>query len=229
MAIKLSKRLQTVADMVDPGVFLADIGSDHAALPIRLVQSGKVPYAMAVENKVGPFVRMKANIDASGLGNQIKAVNADGISRISDGVNCLTICGMGGLLTCEILEAHPEKLVNVRSIILDPHTDLRAVRERVTALGYHIQNEKMVYEDRVYYSIIKFCRGLPKSPYSQADLLFGPINRKMHDQVYVEWISLQRKKVSDILNKGLSPQARERYLSLYRLLAAELKAAESEE
>lgn len=229
MAGKLSKRLSAVADLVDSGCFLADIGSDHAALPIHLVRTGKIQYAMAVENKVGPFVRMKANIDSSGFANQIRAVNADGISKISDGVNCLTLCGIGGLLTCEILEAHPEKLVNVRSIILDPHTDLRAVRERVTALGYHIQDERIVYEDKVYYSIIKFCRGLPKRPYSQVDLLFGPINRRDKTPVYLEWIELQRKKVSDILNKGLSEKSREMYLALYRLLAAEVKAASPSE
>lgn len=223
MAKKLSKRLQAVASFVEPGSYLADIGADHASLPIYLVSTGRISYAMAVENKIGPFVRMKGNIEASGYSSSIHPSMSDGISHISDEVNCLTLCGMGGLLACEILEAHPEKLFGVQSIILDPHTDLKAVRERVSALGFHISDETMVYEDKIYYSIIKFVSGAPKRPYTQSELLFGPVNIRKRDAVFLEWMELQRKKVSDILNKGLSQASRERYLNLYRLIAQELK------
>ena len=43
--IKLSDRLQTIYDMVSFNNVVADIGSDHALLPIALVSSGKVTRA----------------------------------------------------------------------------------------------------------------------------------------------------------------------------------------
>ena len=168
-------------------------------------------------------MRMKGNIDAAGLSSSIIPSMSDGISAISDEVNCLTLCGMGGLLSCQILEAHPEKLFGISSIILDPHTDLKAVRERVSALNFHIADETMVYEDKIYYSIMKFVPGGPKRPYTQSELLFGPVNIRKREPIFLEWMELQLKKVADILNKNLSQAARERYLNLHRLIAYELK------
>ena len=40
---ELSKRLQAVADLVTPGMRLADVGTDHAYIPIYLTQNGLVP------------------------------------------------------------------------------------------------------------------------------------------------------------------------------------------
>ncbi|MGM9813832.1 MAG: tRNA (adenine(22)-N(1))-methyltransferase [Candidatus Enteromonas sp.] len=222
MARKLSKRLQTIADLVEPGCFLADVGSDHALLPIHLVQSGKISWAMAIENKIGPFLHMSAAIKDAELNAKIFASKSDGISVLADGVNALAVCGMGGLLSCKILESHPENLQNIQSIVLDPHRDLEAVRRRVTALGYYIDDERMVYEDKIYYSIIRFKKGKPSRPYALADYLFGPILRKRRDEVFLEWLEAQLKKINAILNKNLGKEARSKYLALYRLVRDEI-------
>ena len=64
---RLSARLQAIAEMVEPGSYLADVGSDHALLPIHLVESGKISWAMAIENKIGPYLHMTQAIDEAGL------------------------------------------------------------------------------------------------------------------------------------------------------------------
>lgn len=226
---RLSARLQAIADMVEPGSYLADVGSDHALLPIHLVETGKISWAMAIENKIGPFLRMTQAIDEAGLNGRISSSKSDGISVLRDGVNTLAICGMGGLLSCDILESGRKNLDQIETIILDPHRDLEAVRRRVTALGFHIDDETMVYEDKIYYTIIRFKKGAPASPYSVPDCLFGPILRKKRGETFVRWLENQKKTLNGLLNKDLGKEARERYLSLYRLVRDEIQSGDESE
>ena len=226
MPKRLSARLSAIASMVPKGAYLADIGSDHAWLPIFLVESGKIDWAMAIDNKVGPVLRMKANVAASKAANHIICSHSDGISAIGDAVDTLAVCGLGGLLSCEILEAHPEKLANIDAIIMDPHRDLIAVRRRVTELGFHIEDEEMVHEDRSYYTVIKFVRGMPNKPYTPNELAFGPVLMKKKGPVYLEWLQAQKLKLKKLLNTPNLPDGkRNNYLATYRAVAAQIDAA----
>ena len=45
--MELSKRLRAVADLVTAGYQVADIGTDHAYIPIFLTETGKTDYAVA--------------------------------------------------------------------------------------------------------------------------------------------------------------------------------------
>ena len=226
MPKKLSARLRLIASMVPSGAYLADIGSDHAWLPIFLIESGKINWAMAIDNKLGPFMRMKDNVAHSGAANHIVCSHSDGISAIKDAVDTLAVCGLGGLLSCEILEARPEKLANIDAIIMDPHRDLIAVRRRVTELGFHIEDEEMVHEDRSYYTVIKFARGMPSKPYTPNELAFGPVLMKKKGPVYLEWLQAQKLKLKKLLNTPNLPDGkRNNYLATYRAVAAQIDAA----
>lgn len=223
MPKKLSQRLKTVTAMVPKGAYLADIGSDHAWLPIHLIESGKIDWAMAIDNKMGPFLRMRENVAKSPkAANRVVCSRSDGISEIADSVNTLTICGVGGLLACQMLESHPEKLINISTIIIDPHRDLVAVRKRVCELGYHIADEEMVYEDHVFYSIIRFVKGFPEIPYTNNELAFGPVLMKKGGSNYFAWLSAQKEKLKKILNGDLPKEKRDFYLKTYRAVSIEL-------
>lgn len=225
--VKLSARLEAVAKMVPQGTYLADVGSDHAYLPISLIQRGIISYAQAIENKMGPFLRMQGNVDDAGLSSHIDVSLSDGLDKLNDGVQTLCLCGLGGMLTCQILEKNLDKLDNIKTIICDPHHDLVAVREKISALGYHISDEKMVYENKIYYTIIRFDKGDLDKPYNYHDLHFGPIARRERSQVFLDWIEINRKAVGEQLNKNLSPERKEAYLRLYRALASEAKGTAS--
>ena len=216
--------------MVPKGAYLADIGSDHAWLPIHLVETGRIDFAMAIDNKIGPFMRMKENVAHSGAANRIVCSHSDGIVGIGDSIDTLAICGLGGILSCEILESHPEKLGNIQAIIMDPHRDLIAVRKRVSELGFHIEDEEMVHEDRTYYTIIRFARGFPKVPYTPNELAFGPILMKKKGPVYLEWLLAQKAKISKLLNApNLPKERRDTYLATYRAVAAQIDAVNKSE
>ncbi len=224
MPRRLSKRLSAVAKMVDQGSYLADIGSDHAQLPIYLLEQGVISYAEAVENKTGPFVRMKGNITSYGYSSRVHCSLSDGLDELDEGADCVALCGIGGLLTCAILERGRDKLSHVDTIILDPHRDLREVRLRVSGLGYHLEDEEMVYEDKVYYTVMKWRKGAPNKPYTAAELTLGPVLLKKRSEVFLSFLSDQRRKINALLNKGLSKEAREHYMELYRMVTAALKA-----
>lgn len=217
---RLSARLQAIFDFVPKGAFVADIGADHALLTLALLESGKVSWAQAVENKSGPFIRMKANIDSSPYSSNVTCSKSDGLDELLEGVDCLVIAGMGGRLAAEILEKGKSKLDHVSTIILDPHTDLTYVRGKVVELGYFIQDEKMVYEDKVFYSIIRFEKGAPEKPYGKLELALGPCLLREKDPAFLKFVSEQQKKVGKVLDKGLPPEARRKYLNFYRVLKA---------
>ena len=223
---KLSARLASVARMVPGDAYLADVGSDHAYLPISLIEKGKISYAQAIDNKMAPFLRMKRNVEDSGLSAHIACSFSSGLDELQPDVDTLAICGVGGLLTCEILEKHQEKLDQIKTIILDPHRDLQAVRKRVAALGYHLVDEEMLYEGKIYYTIMKWEKGKPAKPYTQEELLFGPFVIKKKGQTFHDYLEIQLEKVNGILDGPLPKEKREPYLKLYRQIKKQLSRYE---
>ena len=110
--IKLSKRLQAIYDLVPQSNVLADIGSDHAFLPIALVLNGKVTRAYAVEVNEGPYDMTVKNIAKYNVENYITPMLSDGISELEVDVNTITICGMGGNLIVDILDSNKEEVTS---------------------------------------------------------------------------------------------------------------------
>ena len=226
---KLSKRLQTAYDFIPEGSVVADVGADHAQLTLALLESGKIEWAQAIENKVGPFIRMKAAIDRSPCASHVECTQADGLDELSSNVTCLAILGMGGRLIVEILERGEEKLDAIDTIVLDPHKDLVLVREKLVELGFRIEDEAMVLESGTYYTIIKAVKGRLKKPYTKAELAFGPVLLKKKGPVFLSFCQENLKKVGKNLDKGLSEDSRRKYLNLYRLLKKLIEESQSED
>ena len=80
--IRVSKRLKIIHDMVPKSV-AADIGSDHGKLMIALVESKTIVKGYAVENKEGPFERLKNCLTKSGVINKVTPLFSDGLSHSS--------------------------------------------------------------------------------------------------------------------------------------------------
>ena len=213
MQLKLSKRLEAIYDMVSQSNVVADIGSDHALLPIALVQSGKVTRAYASEVNEGPYDMSVKNIEKYGLTNYITAVLSDGISELEADVNCITICGMGGNLICDILDSNKDKLAHINEIIIQPNNNEETARIWLVNNGYDIENETIVYEDDVYYEVIKAIKRSPERRYSKEELYFGPLLLANKSEEFVgKWT-----RYKDYLNKVLV-QINNPELSNYKML-----------
>ena len=204
--IKLSKRLKIIHDMISESV-VADIGSDHGKLMIALVQSGKVKKGFAVENKEGPFERLRSNLIRYHVNDMVTPLFSDGIKDITRDVNTIVIAGMGGQTIVNILKAHPEKLISVQTIIIDAHTAVPLARKEICQMGFAIADEKIVKEDDIFYEIIKFIKA-EKAIISDEDLEFGPILRQEKSATFIEKYQSRIFEIDNIIAKGNLPDRR---------------------
>ena len=83
--MELSKRLSAVAALVTDGYRLADIGTDHAYIPICLAGTGRIPEAVAMDVNPGPLLRAEENIRMHGLEDRIKTRISDGFASLEKG------------------------------------------------------------------------------------------------------------------------------------------------
>ena len=156
MGVFLSKRLAAAADMVAPGSRVADIGTDHAYLPIWLVSEGMCPSAIAADLRPGPLLAAREHVREAGLDNRISLRLSDGLKEVAPGeVDTITITGMGGPLICRILEDGETVARSAKELILSPQSEVPGVRRFLLEHGYTIIDEAMVSEDGKYYVIIK--------------------------------------------------------------------------
>ncbi|MFB9325461.1 tRNA (adenine(22)-N(1))-methyltransferase TrmK [Paenibacillus aurantiacus] len=155
--MKLSKRLQTIADRVTPGSRTADIGSDHALLPVYLVQSGRVPSAIAGELNTGPYQAACKAAASAGLTAVIAVRQGDGLCVLHPGeADTVTIAGMGGSLMADILEAGrlSGKLEGVRELVLQPNVGEEFVRRWLVRHGWTLTDETVLEEDGRFYEVL---------------------------------------------------------------------------
>ena len=156
MKIELSKRLQAVADLVSPGMRLADIGTDHAYIPIYLMENEKIPQAIAMDINKGPLERAEEHIKAHGLEHQIQTRLSDGMAKLQAGeADCAVIAGMGGGLMIKILEEGRETAFQLQELVLQPQSELKKFRIYLLENGYRVLTEDIVCEDGKYYPMMK--------------------------------------------------------------------------
>lgn len=152
--INISERLKCVASLVNKGAMVADIGTDHAYLPIYLVQNGISNKVYACDVRKEPLRRAKLHIDEYGLSDKITTQLCDGLKGINKGdVDTVTICGMGGKLMKNILKAGIDKLGDNTQLVLSAQSELRDFRKYLLETGIDIKSEHMLLEDGKYYFI----------------------------------------------------------------------------
>ena len=109
--MKLPNRLQCIADMITNCTNLADIGTDHAFLPIYLLSENKIEFAVAADINAGPLAIARQNVKSHGKLNQVRLCLSDGFENIEENeVDTAVIAGMGGETIAKILEVNIEKL-----------------------------------------------------------------------------------------------------------------------
>ena len=152
--INISNRLKCVASLVNKGARVADIGTDHAYLPIYLVQNGMSNKVYACDVRKEPLRRAQLHIDEYGLSDKITTQLCDGLKGINKGdVDTVTICGMGGKLMKSILQAGIDKLGYNTQLVLSAQSELRDFRAYLLEAGIDIKSEHILLEDGKYYFI----------------------------------------------------------------------------
>lgn len=196
--IHLSKRLAAVAQFVPQDSIVADIGSDHAYLPIWLTEQNRLKGAIASEVVAGPFESTQTHVNQWHLQQQIQVRLGDGIEVLDptkDQVDCIVIAGMGGLLITEILTRGLDHLNGHERLVLQPNIMESTVREWLNEHDYAIVDEAIVAEDGHIYEVIV---GEPKAsvaPLSESDRVFGPVLRRTQPADFqLKWKTILNKR-----------------------------------
>jgi tRNA (adenine22-N1)-methyltransferase len=153
--VVLSQRLLKIAEYVPLGSKLADIGSDHALLPVYLAQYGLIDSAIAGELNAGPYAAALKQVEDADLKFYIEVRQGDGLEVIDSGeVDVITIAGMGGQLIVQILMQGIAKLDQVQRLILQPNVGEEAVRRWLMEQGWFLSGEQIIQEDGKTYEVL---------------------------------------------------------------------------
>lgn len=191
--LRLSRRLQAVADYLPTSAYFADIGSDHAYLPCYVCLHDKTARAIAGEVRQGPWQRATDTVRQYGLDRAVNVRLGDGLEILSPGeAEQIVIAGMGGSLIANILEEGKEKLENVKRIVAQPNVDVRSTRRWLLKNGFAVTDEVIIEEQGHIYEIIAADRHTDSDPYDknqlEQQLLFGPVLlNKRPDAFYRKW------------------------------------------
>lgn len=188
MTIHLSPRLEAVAQAVPPGACVIDVGTDHARLPVWLVQSGRVRRAIATDLRSGPLEGAAALIAKTGLESCISLRLTDGLSGLGpeDG-DTVVIAGMGGETMISILSAAPWTKQGTL-LILEPQTKQAELRRYLLENGYAVISERLVRDAGRIYPVLTVLGG--DSPaYSQAELYTGLYEQIGGDPLFDEYLA----------------------------------------
>lgn len=149
------KRLSAAASFIRQGAFFADIGTDHALLPIYAVMTNTAVSAVASDVNEGPLSRARENIDKNGLSDRIECRLASGFEGMDDlPITDAAICGMGGELIADIISSADFIRSDGFRLIVQPMTMAEVTRRALGRLGFVTVGEKTVREDRKFYTVI---------------------------------------------------------------------------
>ena len=212
--MQISNRLRAVASMVTQGNRVADIGCDHAFVPIYLIREGRIPSAIAMDVNSGPLLRARDHIDSYGLSEYIETRLSNGLSALGAGeADTVIIAGMGGPLMQEILCDGKEILREIPEMILQPQSDLEGFRRFLARNGYGITQEHMILEDGKYYQMMRAVHGevyeLDEMQYRFGPMLLAEKNPILARVLERESI-LKRKILSRLEEEGIRTDESER-------------------
>lgn len=156
----MTPRLLALADCVTAGKRLADIGTDHAYLPVYLLQQGVIPSAIAMDINLGPIQRAESNIRKYHFEDKIETRLSNGLQQLQPGeAEEIVIAGMGGILIADILQADRRLWTEPLRFILQPMTAAEELRKFLEANGFCIERETLAAEENKIYQIFCAVRG----------------------------------------------------------------------
>ncbi len=151
----LSKRLMLCAGLVEGGGTVCDVGTDHALLPVYLVESGVCERAYACDIAPGPLNSAGKSVEASSCADRITVIQSDGLDKVPpEGISDVVVAGMGGELIIDIISRAGwlKKGVN---LVLQPNTREPELISWLYANGFEILCQKAVEDGGFVYTAMK--------------------------------------------------------------------------
>ena len=194
MTIHLSPRLEAVAECVPAGASVIDVGTDHAMIPVWLVQTGRCSRVLATDIRSGPLENAASLIQKTETGDHIRLMQTDGLAGVGpeDG-DTVILAGMGGETMISILYAAPWTREGAR-LILEPQSKKAELRQFLGANGYRVTAERLVKDAGRIYPIL-CAEGGEAERYTEAELHLGRLSQVGNDPLFGEYLDVMRAQV----------------------------------
>lgn len=221
--MQIGKRLATIADMVPEGSILADIGTDHAYLPVWLLERGLIRRAIVSDIAKGPCQAARGTVAIHHLEGLVDIRLGNGLSVLRPNeVDCIVIAGMGGNNIISILQSDMERACQANLLILQPMSDASRVRYWLCSNGWVLEEEKLVDDTPYLYEIISAVRG--ESPFfTEAEYIVGPLllrNRHPFLAKQFELLLLHYEKLLEGMNRSVKARESTKFKKISSLKTA---------
>ncbi len=150
----LNSRLLKIAKMVNKGARVADIGTDHAYLPVYLIKEGIATCAFACDVADGPLENARKNINKTAT-EGIVLRKGDGFSAVEPHeADTFILAGMGGDLIVKLIDSTPWIKNSKYQLLLQPMTSVEDLRRYLCQQGFEITEERAVTSQGRVYTVI---------------------------------------------------------------------------
>ncbi len=228
--LTIDGRLMAAASFVRDGAVVADVGTDHAFLPISLIIDGRIGHAVASDINSGPLSRAKINSEKYGVSDKVEFVLVGGIPddecrRMN--VTDIVICGMGGELIESIISSSAYVKNKEIRLILQPMSFAAELRSYLCSEGFAIIDEKLCKAaGRIYTVICAQFDGIRRS-YNDVELVLGKRNIENKDSLFAEYVNKTKDKLNTQIkgktSGGIECDAEKRLLEKICGITEELK------
>lgn len=196
----ISNRLNQIVNFIKDDHDVADIGSDHGLLLVLLNERNFSNKALGVENKIGPYKNLERTIKSINKPNFSSNLSS-GLDNVSKNYQTIVIAGMGFNNIKEIVLRDFDKGNHRETFVIDSHTNQDEVRTFFYNLGYKVDDEMIIYEDSIYYDIIRFSLNRNNIHYNSLELEFGPFNLKNKQAVFINMCNEKINKLKYVLTQ----------------------------
>lgn len=230
--LKLSRRLRTVAEQIPAGTTMADIGSDHAAIPCFTCRQEVTRWAIASEVAQGPYQRTCHQVQQSGLEECIDVRLGSGLEILDPNeVDVVIMAGMGGELIVDMLEAGQDLLIGISRLVLQPNVARKTVRRWLLRHDWALVNEAIIEEYGKFYEVLVAEPGDGQSPYQgegelELELEAGPLLIQQKSPVFLRKWRHERLKKKNIYNQLLQASPTENIANKKQRLLREINEME---
>lgn len=218
--LALQPRLRAIADLVPDGVRMVDVGTDHGFIPVDLLLSERVRFAIASDIGAAPLDHARRTAQQYEVTDGIEFRLCNGLCDISaDEVDCIVIAGMGGDNISSILEAAPWTKEGV-FLLLQPMSKAEVLRRWLAENNYQVVAERLVADKGVIYPIMSV-RGGEMQAVDEAQFWGGFLldNDPLWERYLDEHI-LRLRRAATGLEKAKDPDVKQRRGELCGIISA---------
>ncbi len=201
----IDARLLRASKFIRRGAFLADIGTDHAYLPIYLVLTGKIERALASDIVDGPVEHARASVRKYGVSEKVEVIKSAGLSGVGDReITDIVIAGMGGELIASIIKDAPWVKDEKYNLVLQPMTHPEILRKYLAENGFSVIDEDIVSDmtdqNAKVYQVINARFTGKGDEYTAPELYFGKLNARRGGEEFCRLCQREAKINQKIIN-----------------------------